>query len=492
MWTALRRRLAPVPAARVGRLPAAPVLRPAVSENLVRRPAVGAIRCPPLAPAGTSQLTVAIPPAEVCAWDVAGPLLRELLKPRRFAAHQPPPEPESKPEPFEAVSRFFVDQLGFTPSHRRLPADWFPPGVALGVKAAELFAARDHVPLLRVRAAAERYTRWDADRVVRAALARAPTAVVLLGNAAGTRAAVASAACVRGEWGHVLRRVPPRADPSRVSWLRDYGDPLRADGWGATPHWREGDTGRGRLVAATLFTGTRVWATTMPADDTRAALEALAGCPATEWSAELVAVRNSLVIGHLRLCRWVIRRHAFLSARRCLTLDDLMHEAVTGLVRAAERFDPTRGTAFTTYAYPWVRNRLQLAVANGGRLIRIPIHRFQKGQRLTRDEAARLTHFATLPRGRHEPACREESADGGLAHGSDELRDVVHGGLRFLKDREREVVIRRFGLDGEGVRSLQEIGDDFGVSKERIRQIQVRALKRLRTVAELQQLHDSL
>jgi RNA polymerase primary sigma factor len=199
-----------------------------------------------------------------------------------------------------------------------------------------------------------------------------------------------------------------------------------------------------------------------------------------------------------------------------ITLGDLVQEGVLGLIRAAEKFDWRKGFKFSTYATWWIRQAVQRGVANKARTIRIPVHVVEREQKVAR---ARRELVATLER---EPTPEELAAhsklplnhvhevmaaaravastdmpvgdDGDASFGdliagsgpsteeeaSASLRDLaVRQAVANLPDRERDVIELRFGLVGDGPASLEAIGKQLGMTRERVRQIETEALRKL-------------
>ena len=198
---------------------------------------------------------------------------------------------------------------------------------------------------------------------------------------------------------------------------------------------------------------------------------------------------------------------------------DLIQEGNLGLIKAAGRFDPGRGYRFSTFATWWVRQGVQRAVLNHGRTIRLPAHVSEKlrdvarqaqalEQRLGRAptlaelaEASALTEpkLAALLRANQTPLSLEtpldeeasDSAEFGESVADAEARtpdqaaaqqlaDQVASVLQCLDDRERAVLSMRFGLDGDGGRVLEEVAMKIGLTRERVRQIEAAALRKLR------------
>ncbi len=229
-----------------------------------------------------------------------------------------------------------------------------------------------------------------------------------------------------------------------------------------------------------------------------------------EWA------KRRLIESNLRLVMSITRNYT----KASVPLLDLIQEGNLGLIRAVEKFDYRRGYKLSTYATWWIRQAVTRALSDQGRTIRLPVHvaeqvrraqrsRRQLAQKLNRDpsmeEIAQDAGF-TVERVRElfelveDPVSLETPVGDGESMVADLIEDEksaspdsatadnarsadLAAAIERLNPRMKHVVLRRFGLDGKPPQTLEEVGADLGITRERVRQLEARALKELRAVA---------
>lgn len=253
------------------------------------------------------------------------------------------------------------------------------------------------------------------------------------------------------------------------------------------------------------------------------------------------SIKDFLIESNLKLVVSITKH--FLKANSTIDLEDLVQEGNMGLMTAIDKFDPSLGYKFSTYATWWIKQFISRALSNQGRTIRLPVHLVEQalvlnkvhdilfyqsnGKEPTYEEIAKYANengynrksknsdgvrspltprnvelcmnnynsspvSLDMPIGEYEDSCLGDFIEDTISespwHRTEKtaLRDsLVRAMLKVLTEREIKVIILRFGLDRDEPRTLQEVGDIIGVSRERIRQIEIKATRKLRRVQEL-------
>ncbi|MCR5122492.1 MAG: sigma-70 family RNA polymerase sigma factor [Ruminococcus sp.] len=227
--------------------------------------------------------------------------------------------------------------------------------------------------------------------------------------------------------------------------------------------------------------------------------------------------RNRLIESNLRLVVSIAKKYT----GRGLGFLDLVQEGNTGLIKASEKYDHTKGFKFSTYSTWWIKQAIARAIADKGRIIRIPVHMYESINRVRTAENELLNEFGRAPTieeiaaylNMNEEDVREvrriiaqeptsletpigdeedshlgdfipdtESETPEEASEQKALHEQINRVLMTLSEREEMVIRLRFGLDDGKVRTLEQVGEIFNVTRERVRQIEAKAIRRLRSI----------
>jgi RNA polymerase primary sigma factor len=194
--------------------------------------------------------------------------------------------------------------------------------------------------------------------------------------------------------------------------------------------------------------------------------------------------RRRLVEKNLRLVVSVAKRYRGMG----LPFEELIQEGNIGLMTAVERFDPEMGDRFSTYATWWVRQAIGRAIADKGRVVRLPVHAGEKARKTARVRNALSAQLGREPTYEEVASeLREFVEDEGASEMPDGvIRQMENARLieaiEGITDREWHVLVRRYGLDGQESATLAELGEELGTTRERVRQLQRNAERRLSTL----------
>jgi len=244
------------------------------------------------------------------------------------------------------------------------------------------------------------------------------------------------------------------------------------------------------------------------------------------YESRMNKAKHNMITSNLRLVVSIAKRHQF----KGLGFIDLIDEGNLGLMEAVERYDYTKGCKFSTYGTWWIQQAIIKALADKGRPIRIPIHalnlikKYYSAFRLLTQELGRKPHVEELADYMNvtkekinqivyisQDTCSLDITvdDENLTSFIDficsddyscpfesafftNLQNLVKENIKKLQNREKEILQLRYGLDGEGPLTLEKIGKRYGITRERVRQIQNNAIKKLRNFQPIQELKDTL
>jgi RNA polymerase sigma factor (sigma-70 family) len=193
-----------------------------------------------------------------------------------------------------------------------------------------------------------------------------------------------------------------------------------------------------------------------------------------EWH-KLEMIRDRIFLGNMLLVLSIAKRYKSIGD---FSPDDVVQEGNTGLIQAIYRFDWRKGFAFSTYATHWIRHHITRALMNGAATIRIPVHILENEER--RLTAPKITDTLDRTVGEGDLKLSDAIPDE-FIHPRDELIDhelaeELHRHLDELPEIQRAILVRRFGFVDDNDMTLKEIGDHYGLSRERIRQLEAEAI----------------
>ena len=227
--------------------------------------------------------------------------------------------------------------------------------------------------------------------------------------------------------------------------------------------------------------------------------------------------REVMIVSNLRLVVRIARRYI----NRGMSLIDMVQEGNLGLLRAVEKYDPERGYRFSTYATWWIRQTIERSIMNQCRTVRLPVHigkELNSYMRLSRelmhkqndepsvkqlaqlmgkseDDVARILSYGEREVSIDSPSSQSQEvsigesieieADHTPAHIIEEegIRETISNWMQMLDDKQADIICRRFGFDGRNVETLENIGKEVGLTRERVRQLQLDAIRKLKSIA---------
>lgn len=245
-----------------------------------------------------------------------------------------------------------------------------------------------------------------------------------------------------------------------------------------------------------------------------------------------LSIRNKIILNNIGLVYAAAKKK--IKNHSCFTVEDLVQEGVIGMIKSIEKFDVTKNTSFSTYAYYWISQQMDRAIMNNGYLIRLPAYIYEKLSTISRIENSFLTqneeidvevlcnqtniteqeyqainsykinysYFTSLNSVTNiDPdenyvelqdyiPCQDDSIEDIII--SHDLKEQIQNILNSLTPKEREVLELRFGLNGKEPMTLEAIGNKYNLTRERIRQIENKALNKIRRLNSNNGLKDYL